>query len=55
MAHKKKSKGTGKYASEHHYEKNKVRKMEAYVQKHPNDLARVKQFEELKEQYKSII
>jgi Zn-dependent protease with chaperone function len=55
MSHKKKSKGSGKYTSEHRYEKNKVRKIETYVRKHPNDLERIKQLQELKEQYKSIL
>jgi hypothetical protein len=55
MAHKKKSKGTGTYASQHHYEKNKVRKLETYIAHNPNDLESMKKLQALKEEWKSIL
>lgn len=56
MAHKKRSKGgSGTYAAEHRYEKNKVRKMETYLRHNPNDLDGIKRLQEMKEKWKSVL
>lgn len=55
MAHKKRSKGTGKYATEHHREKNKVAKMETYVRKNPNNLEAAQILQKMKEDWKSFL
>ena len=52
MAHKKTSHGSSKYASEGRYEKNKVRKLESYLRKNPNDLQSLKVLEEYKAKVK---
>ncbi len=48
MAKKKRSGGSSKYASENRFVKNKIRKLEAYVLKHPNDTQKVAVLEQYK-------